>query len=221
MFKNLILITKKPFPGVRIWSKESKIVRKVTKENKKDDYEQGRFQDNSDMRFNFAWKMGLTFAASTIYLSSDQKSKGKVILDEPDVKDIQPIQDVSIVDKVRTAIRNHDDPEFETEFAIFQPMIITRKEILLRWGITIFTAGIGFMILYPLWEWEYYSRVVRQLKWHKGKKLILEGDLFDFYALNISILGKNILTLGLYSILGFSKQAIAKYIDGCIVEINV
>jgi len=173
-----------------------------------------KLNSSSEYKFNFAWKSGLVLAASAVYLQSDQDTKQKLLPSESDGS-----ANFAIIDRARELIRSDHPIAFETEFAVFQPMIITWQEVIMRWGISIFTAGIGFLALYPLWEWEYYSRVVRQLKWHNGKRLILDGDVMEFYRLNFQILVYNIVTLGFYSILGYSKAAVAKHIDRHIREI--
>jgi len=153
----------------------------------------------------FGW--GLGAAAVMIVLGNDDEQKFSTVSAEE--KSIQPQShhhhaDISIVKK---SVKDEDG-----EFVIFAAQGMTIAEKLILWAICLLTVGIGYVLLYPLLEFQYYQRSIHDMR-IDGKALKFTADLKDYYILKLKIFGINTATLGIYSLLGYSSKTFNSYLD--------
>jgi uncharacterized membrane protein YjgN (DUF898 family) len=88
-------------------------------------------------------------------------------------------------------------------------------ERVVLWLVTLGTAGIAYALCYPFISFEHYRSAIEKMR-IGNKRLRFTGELWEYYKVCIGNLFLNVITLGLYFILGYGDLRIARYVDSHI-----
>jgi len=103
----------------------------------------------------------------------------------------------------------------DLKYAIFSVNVnvMTFWERLIPILISIFSAGLGYWIVYPWFAFYHYKNSAAKLKLPGVDKVEFHGDIVEFWKIYLWNGLATFFTLGFYNFLGYAEYNITRYVD--------
>jgi len=96
---------------------------------------------------------------------------------------------------------------------IFAASVQTFWERIIPILISIFSAGLGYWLVYPIFAFNHYQRAAERLKLPGIAKVEFKGDLVEFWKIYVWNGLLTCVTFGFYNFLGYAENNITRYVD--------
>jgi len=171
-----------------------------------------KYSNSNNSSYSFRSVIGSYFGGSLLSLGLGAAAAIVVLANDDEISNVSAQEQSSQSDHHSDHHKSEDE---EGEFVIFAAQGMTLAEKLILWAICLLTVGIGYVVLYPLLEFQYYQRSIHDMKIN-GKALKFTADLKEYYILKLKIFGINTVTFGIYSLLGYASKTFNSYLDNHI-----